>query len=193
MANRASQAAMPHRATTINSKSTPSPRHHGFTLIELMVVLVIVGIVLTIAVLYLGGFGLSERAKTTANQLQQVMTVASQQAVLQPATIGMKITAKGYRFYQSVAADEFGQSKWVPLRNDRLSRPDAFDPRLKIHVKTKTFDQDVEDAKLPEIVFFPSGLATPAQVSISVKKKSMTPYVVQLLNSGEVSVGPKKS
>lgn len=168
-------------------------RTAAFTLIELMVVLVIVGIVLSIAALYLGGFGLAQRVKSTADQLQQVMTVAGQQAVLQPATIGMKINAHGYRFYRSVAADEFGQSKWVPLRNDRISISHAFDDRIQVHVKTKTFDADVDDAKLPEIVFFPSGLATPAIVTISAKGKGLTPYRVRLQGSGEVTVDQKKT
>lgn len=192
MAHRQTHQMTVIKVITTNTKVPCQKAMRAFTLIELMVVLVIIGIVLTIGFLYLAGFGLSSKAKETTEQLQQVMSVANEQAILQPATIGMAINDKGYRFYQSVPADEFGQSKWVPLPEDKLSQPNAFDQRLSISVKTKTFDGDISDVKYPEIVFFPSGLATPALIKVGIKGKQFTPYFVRIYGSGTIKVGQDK-
>ncbi len=163
-------------------------RSAAFTLIELLVVLVIIGIVITIGFLSLAGFGLNAKAKQTANQLQQVLEVASQQAVMQPATIGMRIDEHGYRFFQSVVGDVSGQAQWQALVDDQLSRPRAFDSELSVTVKTKHFDGDTDDSKLPEIVLFPSGLASSSVITVAAKKHTINPYRVILSDNGSVTV-----
>lgn len=172
----------------ININLPTQQRIRAFTLIELLVVLVIIGIVITIGFLYLTGFGLNAKAKETAAQLKQVMQVATEQAIMQPATLGMRIDRHGYRFFQSTVEDVSGKPKWVPLVDDQLSRPKAFDSRLSITVKTKHFDGDLDDVKLPEIVFFPSGLASPATVIVSVPRQSISPYRIQLRNNADVTI-----
>lgn len=163
-------------------------RKAGFTLIELLVVLVIIGIVITVGFVSLAGFGLNAKAKETANQLQQVMQVASQQAVMQPAIIGMRIGGHGYQFFQSVASDVSAQAQWRPLIDDQLSRPQAFDSALVVSVKTKHFDGDPSDTKLPEIIFFPSGLATSSVITVAAKKHTIQPYYIKLSDNGTVAV-----
>ncbi len=161
----------------------------AFTLIELLVVLVIVSIILLVGMLALAGFGLGARLKETANNLQQVMTVASQQAILQPTILGMKITEKGYHFYKLSNKGAYEKAQWVNIRDDQLSRPSAFTKHIVVSVKTKAFkSDDPDDAQVPQILFYPSGFVTPAMITVGTDKRGVTPYKVNVFANGVVTV-----
>lgn len=165
------------------------PRQLAFTLIELLVVLVIVAIILLVGVLSLSGFGLGAKLKGTAHQLQEVMTVASQQAILQPAILGMKITDKGYRFYRLAATGAYGKTQWSPLRDDQLSRPKAFADHVIVQVKTNSFkSDDPDDAQSPQIIFYPTGFVTAAILTVKADKKKVSSYKVNVFSNGTITV-----
>ncbi|MDF1796912.1 MAG: GspH/FimT family pseudopilin [Coxiellaceae bacterium] len=164
-------------------------RRRAFTLIELLVVLVIVAIILLVGVLALSGFGLGAKLKETANQLKQVMTVASQQAILQPAVLGMQITEKGYQFYRLASTGAYGKSQWSKIPDDHLSRPRAFADHVVVQVKTNTFkSDDPDDASAPQIVFYSSGFVTPAIITVKADKKKVSSYKVNVFSNGTMTV-----
>ncbi|MDF1655597.1 MAG: type II secretion system minor pseudopilin GspH [Coxiellaceae bacterium] len=165
------------------------PRRQAFTLIELLVVLVIVAIILLVGVLSLSGFNLGAKLKETAQQLKQVMTIASQQAILQPAVLGMKITDKGYRFYRLASTGAYGKTQWTALRDDQISRPKAFAAHVVVQVKTNTFkSDDPDDAQAPQIVFYSSGFVTPAIITVKADKAKVSSYKVNVFSNGMITV-----
>lgn len=84
----------------------PPPRVAGFTLVELMVVLVIVGLMGAAVVLAApSGSGLARQADTFAARLLR----AQEEAVLGMRAVQVTVDAGGYRF----ARRDFGQ--WQPL------------------------------------------------------------------------------
>ncbi|MES1954397.1 type II secretion system minor pseudopilin GspH [Salinisphaera hydrothermalis] len=70
----------------------------GFTLIEVLVVLVIIGIVLTFATLSVNPSGPGDRLDTAAQRLLALAQDAADEAILSSQTIGLQIGDQGYRF-----------------------------------------------------------------------------------------------
>lgn len=162
----------------------------GFTLIEVLVVLVIVAIITMTTVLAFGDFGRGREEKIRVETFTRVMQAAQSQAILKPATYGLMITTKGYAFYQWVFAKNHG--KWLPLGHDDISQPQAFKNFFMIRMKTVSGFDPVStsyDAH-PAIVILPSGFVTPFQVSLQGKVHH---FILSVANNGSVKIRLKKS
>lgn len=87
-------------------------KHHGFTLLELIVVLAIIAIVSSIAVANFGNRNVEERTKFESYRFSQVVTLAQQHAILSGAEMGILVEKAGYRFF------ELKESKWQPFSDE---------------------------------------------------------------------------
>jgi general secretion pathway protein H len=100
-------------------------RHRGYTLIELIIVILIIGLISAVILLRSGAVRFERKVTVFAEQLQSFIQVCQQQAILQPALIGIMIQADDYQAYyfsdeepphwQSLATrDSFWQIRSVP-------------------------------------------------------------------------------
>jgi type II secretion system protein H len=139
-------------------------QQRGFTLIETIVVVVIISIITALAVMTFGHFNSGRKVHACAKQLQQVVLMARQQAILMPSVLGLDITNQGYEFYTYRLSAKTHKAKWVKLKNDILSSPSAFSG----DITAKWLDQKINDTfKKKYIVFSASGDVTPFHVRIS--------------------------
>lgn len=88
----------------------PGRRAAGFTLIELLVVLVILGTLLSLAVLSTGG-GRSRELQGEAQRLAALIGVLSDEAVLENREYGLLIDDEGYR----VLVFDEARDRWTQL------------------------------------------------------------------------------
>jgi general secretion pathway protein H len=70
----------------------------GFTLVELMVVVTIIGIMAAMMVVSGGLPDASRDLKHEADRMRAVFSMASEEAVIQQSEIGVELTESGYRF-----------------------------------------------------------------------------------------------
>jgi type II secretion system protein H len=77
---------------------TTRRRATGFTLLEIAVVVVLMGILATFAVLSIGDRSAVDRLDAEAHSTNQLVQLASDEATLKSLQIGMLFTVAGYRF-----------------------------------------------------------------------------------------------
>lgn len=94
------------------------PAARGFSLIEILVVVFIVGVVASIALLSVGLAGDDRELDTEARRFAALMQLAQDEAVLQGREFGLEVMQDGYRF---VEYDPF-VSQWAELFGDDIFR-----------------------------------------------------------------------
>lgn len=156
----------------ISVSTTPnSPGHRarpaiaGFTMIEILVVLVVVGLLAAMAVVNLGGGTQQRELASKVRELYVLMQTASEQAVLNNQELGLVINEDGYRF---LVFDEL-ESEWGG-QAERLFRPRSFAPGTLvtpyIEDDMPRLTSDDDDALRPDIVFFSSGETTEFELEL---------------------------
>lgn len=140
-------------------------RQSGFTMIEILVVLVLVGLLASLAIVNLGG-GREQREMTSKiRELYVLMQTASEQAILNNEELGLVIDEEGYRF---VVFDEL-EREWAS-ESARLFQGRGFPEWMSVTLFTEgdiprlasgEDDEDEEENQLrPDIVFYSSGETT---------------------------------
>ena len=137
----------------------------GFTMIEILVVLVVVGLLASLAVVNLGGSAERRELENTVRDLYLLMQTASEQAILNNQELGLVLEEGSYRFV--VFNDE--ERTWVS-QSERLFRPRALPEGTEV---TSIIANDLPrltskgEATQPDIVFFSSGEITPFELEFS--------------------------
>lgn len=149
----------------------------GFTLIELMVVLIIIGLLASLAMTGLSGNHSNREVKEAASNLRLLMQEASDRAVLDNQEIGLVMDDQGYSF---LVFDE-NEKTWRSMLKKPFS-PRSFPETLTL---VKHVDLDIpsmnasdESERIPDIVFFSSGEHTPFRLEFSLKARSDVSYSI---------------
>ncbi|MGH8482354.1 MAG: type II secretion system minor pseudopilin GspH [Nevskiaceae bacterium] len=147
----------------------------GFTLLEILVVVVIIGVMATLAVLSIGSRSLDDRLAIEARRLHELLLLAADEAVLQGAELGFIQTTEGYGF---LVLDREG--KWVPLEDAGPLRGRALAPPLYIELQVDGRRvvpprADGQDPELkPQVLLLSSGDAT--EFTLDLRALEFAPY-----------------
>ncbi|MFC3907603.1 type II secretion system minor pseudopilin GspH [Legionella dresdenensis] len=119
----------------------------GFTLIEILVVLLIIGIVSSAALLAFGDFGARRKAIVSAEQFAAYIKLVQQKAILEMNTLGIKIESQGYQAFRF----EDG-SNWKAINSNNLFRWHAFPRNIIVKLSNAA-----KSKNHPDIIINPSG------------------------------------
>ncbi|HET8800056.1 MAG TPA: type II secretion system minor pseudopilin GspH [Marinobacter sp.] len=148
----------------------------GFTLIEILVVLIVVGLLASLAVFSMGGSSQQRELENEIRELYLLMQTASEQSVLNNLEYGLLLEEGGYRF---VAYDD-RSGDWK-LTTERAFRVRTLPDWV---IATKFIENDAprlasaEDELRPDVVFFSSGQTTPFEIEFTIGKGSGYRHVV---------------
>jgi general secretion pathway protein H len=135
----------------------------GFTLIEVMVVVVIIGILINFAVLSLRSHSPADQLNDEAQRLRSLLQIAGEEALLRSSFIGVDITETGYGFLR------LEEETWQPVE-DTLFRDRELPEDVQISITTAQppgDEDDDEEKRTPEIILMNSGEITPFDLKIS--------------------------
>jgi len=138
-------------------------KQSGFTLIEVMVVVVISAIILACAVWYFGDFGQTRKTKLAMTTLAQRAKLAQQKALSTPGIFRLTFTQHGYQFGYINMKENLRH--WHAQPDNDLSNANAF-PR-PLHVV------QVMPASRTPILFMPNQQHTPFTILIKNGKKTV--------------------
>ncbi|STX29016.1 general secretion pathway protein LspH [Legionella beliardensis] len=109
----------------------------GFTLIEILVVILIIGIIASATLFAFGDFGTSRRVKVTAEQFIAYTKLVQQRAILEMTTLGINVSSGGYETYRYV-----NDNSWQPMPKNSLifhrTFPKDVIVTLQNNIKNKT-------------------------------------------------------
>jgi general secretion pathway protein H len=157
----ASPAARSSMLTSETGISTSNCRRaiSGFTLIEILVVLLIIGILVTGAALSLGVLGRDSALEKESDRLAALMDYLRDQATLQNREYGLRCFVGGYEFL----AYDARTNQWQRLTDDESTRPRRLPTGVTMQVSIEgrqiilPREQSRADELSPQVMLFSSG------------------------------------
>lgn len=158
----------------------------GFTLIEILVVIAILGIIVTFVVLNVDLRSRAKVAQQTAKELLLLMQATQQQAILQQQPMGISIQSDAYSFWQYTETSD--SMVWQPIEQDSV-----FSSRhlpKGVHLQLTLLAGNADAASLtntPTLVFAIDGTQAPFKLTISIEDDSVH-YVLTGQANGDLSL-----
>ena len=141
-------------------------RRAGFTLIEILVVLVIIAVLTTVAILSIGVLGEDRGLDAEGERFSDVAAAATEQAQLEGRDFGIRFGETRYEILTYVTR----RQRWESVIDDRLYAPHELPPgvavRLELEGKLVQFVADKPgDVRVPQVILYSSGDVSPYRLS----------------------------
>ena len=144
-------------------------RQQGFTLIEIVVVVVIISLVITMTTISIGN-PQEKRLKQSSNRVAVLLQLAQEQAIFNSQDYALSVWESGYAFYAYTLVDEKkNEWEWLAVDNDRMFRsrklPDGLEFFLYLDGVKVSLERD--DKKKPQIFITSDGEFSPFELEIT--------------------------
>ncbi len=148
----------------------------GFTLIEILVVLLIVSIIIGFALLAYGDFGAKRRTLFAAEQFVNYVKLVQNQAILETGTFGVLVAQNSYQVYRFDHTEN-----WSLIKGNKIHSLHSFPSQVNL-----TFKPRMETKGVPQIVINESGEMNPFNLLISLKDTVVV--TIQGRHNGEMTM-----
>lgn len=196
-----------NRSADFNSRG-----EHAFTLIEILVVIVIVGIVSAVALLSFGILGDDRNLQREARRLGSLIELANDEATMQGRDYGLEIMLSGYRFvehdplteqWHEIIGDETlrarqleEQTEFELFIEDRrvLLEEEAAETETDEDEDERETDRSLIDDYAPHVLILSSGDITPFELRIVRQRDRMEiTMTMSLLGEFEIQVDDQQA
>lgn len=171
----------------------------GFTLLEVLMVVLVVGILSTVVMLGLNPGGPERHLNDEAERLASLLSLASSEAVMQNREYGLQLDMHGYRFLCMDTASQ----RWSQCTGDGLFKahelPDGVEirvltaSRMQLPEASGSQKQDPESPEVvdlqPDMLLLSSGEASPGELELRVVDEPSQRIMVKLDEIGRVKWG----
>jgi general secretion pathway protein H len=144
---------------------------NGFTLIEIMVIMVIIGVILSFATLSIGDGGQTRKLEQEIQRLASLLTLASEETIMQAKEMGVSFETSGYRFYV------LQEQNWQELTDD-IFHPRTLPLGMLAEMSLEGEPVILNEAKknTPQLLILSSGEFTPFEVILTVESDETLRY-----------------
>ena len=160
----------------------------GFTLLEIMVVLALIGSITSFAVLSIGGGGIDERLQTEARRLAALIELNQHEAILLNQQRGLRFAPAGYVFLRYNDDNE-----WIAIEpgngqgNNTFQHTLADTFEVKLVIEGRLLQLETDPA-LPQVLLLSSGETT--EFSATFTSEYARGYSVIGDSFGQLSLAP---
>jgi len=157
-------------------------RARGFTLLELLVVVVIVAILFTYTTLAIRSDSPEDIIKKEAQRMERLVQLALEESILRGEEYGLEIFLDGYRFLR------FTKNQWQPLSDDKILRQRELPLEMEMEVRLEDTEITIDpssDAMSEQKLDLNIGAELGSDDDDEDKKK--TKPQIYLLSSGEIT------
>ena len=173
----------------------------GFTLIEILIVMVIVGIIMAVAFLSFGILGDDRGLEKEARRLSSLIEVISEDAEIQGREFGLEFMLAGYRFVEHDPLVD----QWFEVQGDDYMRQRDLDEgvefeliiedrKVLLHEEARATEKDEDnpqrdltDDYLPHVLIFSSGDITPFELGF-VRFADRSQVILEMTLEGELEI-----
>ncbi|HLZ98766.1 MAG TPA: type II secretion system minor pseudopilin GspH [Steroidobacteraceae bacterium] len=147
-------------------------RSRGFTLVEILVVVVIMAVVISLAMMSVGVTGRDSQIDEESRRIEGLLGLLHERALLEGRDFGLRIEPSAYEF----VVYEADRDRWLRLDQDREFRhrelPKGVDFELQLDSQTvvlKPVDQNFKSDQVsqsPQVAIAASGEGTPFRLTL---------------------------
>lgn len=151
------------------SEYDPSPHARGFTLLEVLVVIVLIGIIVTFAVLNIGGDRRAEELDEAAETFAALIELARDAAISRGEEWGIQLDPETYRFVY------LEEDNWVDVQSSPVFRARTWGKGIEVELVLEGRDAILEEAddEKPSILILSSGEVTPFIATFSARETDL--------------------
>ncbi len=162
-------------------------RNRGFTLLEILVVVMIIGVIVGTAMLAIGDPAV-DRIREENQRLMALVQLAQEEAILQSRDLGIGFWKDGYAFFRPTGAvNEVGEMVWDQLEDDLLrQRSLTQEMRLQLVLEGIEIVMQATAVDKPQIAVFSSGEISPFELIIEYGDRLKRGFSVDPLGSLEL-------
>ena len=175
---------------------------HGFTLLEVMLVVVIIAVLTGLATLALGG-NQQRRLQHEAERLQQVLQLLRDEAEQQQLELGIRFTPNGYQVLRLDQVSLTWQSmQEKPFSAHEFALPLAIHLQLEGNSLTPQADDGSEQwlsagqarrsAPVPQLLFLSSGESSAFELSLGIADNQNPPLWLQSDGFGPITLSSER-